>query len=121
MMDRGIDMSDRFCSDCGSTNTFIHPKRNRPLWNNSKITGKLLCKKCYHRENKELKKIQAASYSNDPTTILGSMKSLDYLIGVMKNTTTKEELEMKEDPSSKKSKKIKRLRERVDQINEDVR
>jgi hypothetical protein len=128
-MDVGVDiMSDRFCSDCGSTSieTYIDKRTNRPIWLCSKITGKLLCNKCYMREDRELEKIRDASFSNDPAVILGSMKSLDYLIGVMKSTIVREkgkgikeiEREMKEHPGSKK---IREMRKRMNQINTNFR
>jgi hypothetical protein len=41
-----IDMSNRKCSNCGSTKTYIKKSTNRPEWHYDKRTKKLLCKKC---------------------------------------------------------------------------
>jgi hypothetical protein len=51
MLDRSIDMSNRKCSKCGSTETYIQKHNNRPRWNYSK-TGELLCTKCYERNRR---------------------------------------------------------------------
>ena len=46
---RTVDMSDRKCSHCGSDRTYKDPN-GRPEWVHSKITGELVCIKCYKRE-----------------------------------------------------------------------
>lgn len=46
-----VDMSNRKCSLCNSDKTYLH-KNGRPDWRHSKINGKLICKKCHHRERR---------------------------------------------------------------------
>jgi predicted Zn-ribbon and HTH transcriptional regulator len=41
-----LDMSDRRCSKCGSNETYISRKNNRPIWYVDKITRDWLCNKC---------------------------------------------------------------------------
>lgn len=49
-IDKVIDMSDRKCSICKSNKTWIYPKSVRPNWRYSKLTGEILCVKCYTKE-----------------------------------------------------------------------
>lgn len=43
------DLSNRKCSDCGSTKTYIDKKGN-PVWRKSVVDKRWLCQKCYVRE-----------------------------------------------------------------------
>lgn len=41
-----LDLSSRYCSNCGSKNTVIEKKYNRPVWYPDRMNG-FLCNSCY--------------------------------------------------------------------------
>lgn len=51
---RRIDHTNTRCSICASNETYIDKRRDGPLWQKSKITGELLCSKCYNKEYDDL-------------------------------------------------------------------
>jgi hypothetical protein len=50
-----IDMSNYYCSICGSKTTYIMPKSNRPQWFNAE-NGKHVCKICHMRQYNSTKR-----------------------------------------------------------------
>jgi hypothetical protein len=48
-VDHSKDMTNRVCSDCGSSKTWSRPQHGWPCWNLDKITGGWLCNTCYCR------------------------------------------------------------------------
>lgn len=50
-----IDMSNRKCSVCQSSETYINKDNGRPRWFYSEITNEILCNKCKCKEYKKCK------------------------------------------------------------------
>jgi len=51
-LDKYVDHKNTRCFKCGTNKTYIDKRRNGPVWQTSKITGKLLCVKCYNDEQR---------------------------------------------------------------------
>jgi hypothetical protein len=41
---------NRVCSNCSSNETYTVKKNNSQHWYHSKITGQIICKRCYNNE-----------------------------------------------------------------------